>query len=174
MIAITVAIAAIALPPVRTVVEDRFTMLEVNHVVNEAGNPTFDQLIYWDWDRQRLAFICQGWQMMRDCRDTSDQGKHKQHDRYVDWFLQNLPADQKQYWRNRLTYKGEFTGGRLMPRRDYKTGEWVVCWNDDGLDRRIVAQQFRETWTKKDPERADQKRFPEKLRRSLTKPEDCR
>ena len=36
MIAITVAITAIALPPVRTVVEDRFTMLEVNHVVNEA------------------------------------------------------------------------------------------------------------------------------------------
>ena len=171
MIALLVATTAITMPPVCPVTTDRFDLLEVNHVVNEAGNPRMDQLLYWDWDRHDRKFNCQGWRLMSSCRDLSDPQKARQHDQHVTWFLGKLPAEQQAYWRRRLTYKGEFVGGPWLPMQNSLTGDWVVHVFDDCHERRIIARMFRETWTFNDPERDDRHRFPERSRRGLSKPE---
>jgi len=55
-----------------------------------------------------------------------------------------------------------------MPRRDYRTGTWMVRWHDDGVMREVTAASRRETWTQYDPELVERENLPQEQRLDLS------
>ena len=159
-------LAILPCPPTVLVVRDRFRLIEINHVLNEVGSPVFDQLIYWDWDRESCAFVCQGWRMMPDSRELTLRGKILWDQETADW-LEGFGAVERMRLRKRRGYMGEFVGGILLPRRQ-PNGDYLVRYTDNGVDREIRAGIMRETWTQRDPERDNQTAWPTGNRRGLT------
>lgn len=58
------------------------------------------------------------------------------------------------------------------PTRDYARGDYVVRWFDWNVVRyrEVRSKLFRETWTSRDPERANKLLLEEKFRIGLRKP----
>jgi hypothetical protein len=64
-----------------------------------------------------------------------------------------MVADNEQY--NRRPVKSE------------ATGLWCCEWFEFGRRYRIVAKQYKESWSQVDPEQLDRKRLPEDERKAL-------
>lgn len=58
----------------------------------------------------------------------------------------------------------------LVPRRRWSPACYECVWHDDGLLRQVTAPAFRETWTQRDPERANRKVVAEDDRVPLIQP----
>lgn len=58
----------------------------------------------------------------------------------------------------------------LVPRRRWSPACYECVWHDDGLLRQVTAPAFRETWTQRDPERANRKVVAEDNRVPLIQP----
>lgn len=48
-----IALFAFLSNPPEDIVRDRVDLVEVNHFFDEAGNPKFDQVIYYRWSKER-------------------------------------------------------------------------------------------------------------------------
>ena len=59
--------------------QDRFDMIELNHMHDEVGRPTFVQLIFWDWSSHRKSFVCQGYFMLDGSIVKTDEGKKEKN-----------------------------------------------------------------------------------------------
>lgn len=55
-----------------------------------------------------------------------------------------------------------------LPRRDYRQGNWLVRWHDDGVLREVTAASRRETWTQYDPELIERENLPQDQRLDLS------
>jgi len=55
-----------------------------------------------------------------------------------------------------------------FPRRDHRSGTWLVRWHDDGVMREVTASSQRETWTQYDPELAERANLPQDQRLDLS------
>jgi hypothetical protein len=55
-----------------------------------------------------------------------------------------------------------------LPRRDHRSGTWLVRWHDDGAMREVVAKSRRETWTQYDPELVERDNLPQEQRLDLS------
>lgn len=55
-----------------------------------------------------------------------------------------------------------------LPRRDHRTGNWLVRWHDDGTMREVLAKSRRETWTQYDPELVERDNLPQEQRLDLS------
>lgn len=147
-----------------------FDMIEVNRKHNDHGAPQFVQLIVWDWHSLDKKFHVEGWTMMRDCMDKTDEDHRKRWDEAVDRYVSMFSLARRQMIRSDLNYRGKFIGGehQMYPRRNYKNGQWEIRYiDDDGVYRCISAPIFRETITWHDPEMEDRKEHPEGNRRGL-------
>ena len=164
--------SAVAIPPIVGTVVDRFDMLEVNHACCRYGNPTLDQILFWDWDKTASDWRCQGWRLLKDCRDKNDPDKRRLHDARVDSFLKHLHWQAQAEARPQLAYRGEYVPGPWHPVHDWISGDYVIAVMHKGSDRRIVAKLFRESWTGNDPERENLKKFTGELRRDLLETTD--
>src|SRR5688500_19986821 len=48
-----------------------------------------------------------------------------------------------------------------LPRRDFRNGNWLIRWHDDGVLREVTAASRRETWTQYDPELVERENLPQ-------------
>lgn len=55
-----------------------------------------------------------------------------------------------------------------FPRRDHRSGTWLVRWHDDGTMREVTASSQRETWTQYDPELVERANLPQEQRLDLS------
>jgi hypothetical protein len=55
-----------------------------------------------------------------------------------------------------------------LPRRDHRSGTWLVRWHDDGAMREVTATSRRETWTQYDPELVERDNLPQEQRLDLS------
>ena len=136
-----ILLALIIVNPIEPI--ERCDLIELNHCCDDRGSVSFDQLIFWDWDRDR--FRCVGWRFVRS-RDKSDL-EHFRRWRETAWDFQQYPG--RMIWQ------------LWLPRR--VAGRWEVT--DQEHRRRIRAAIYRETWTRGDPERQQSARFPGDVRR---------
>ncbi len=151
-----------------SVLKDHYYMIEVNHFYNDYGVERWTQLIMWDRIDNELRV--QKWVMMKDAYTKSDahQKKYEKTRRKI--------ADQikdhglRGEFLAHSHYIGQFTGGKYYPRKQHKTGIWVVLAYDGRWLRRITADHFRETHTQYDPELLDRKEFNMELRRGWKLP----
>ncbi|MEL6898171.1 MAG: hypothetical protein AAFP90_18900 [Planctomycetota bacterium] len=56
------------------------------------------------------------------------------------------------------------------PRRVFGQLPYESFWMDDNVPRRVKSQQYRETWTFRDPERENRRLVPEEQRMNLSRP----
>jgi hypothetical protein len=54
------------------------------------------------------------------------------------------------------------------PVKSEASGLWVSEWTEQGTRYRIVARQYRESWSQIDPEVSDRKKLPDELRKGLS------
>ncbi len=66
----------------------------------------------------------------------------------------------------------EKQAGTVKPWRTWQDRRWHVRYHDreNRFYRKISSQQFRETWTQVDPERANRKLLDERMRTALVNP----
>lgn len=55
-----------------------------------------------------------------------------------------------------------------LPRKRTSDGRYIATWIDNGVLRRVVADNMRETWTKDDPEVVEREFLSPEFRRGLT------
>jgi hypothetical protein len=60
----------------------------------------------------------------------------------------------------------------IQVRRDYRTGEYVARWDEDGGPREVRALTWKDTQTQTDPELLDRDNLPVDRRRRLSGRED--
>lgn len=145
----------------------QFDLIEVNHIQNANGAYILDQVIFYDWVREKSAFKVQYFQIMRDARVKTREGE-EEWSKEVDKLLENTSLNNRHKLRDNLRYKGDFTGGLLMPRR-CKDG-YEVSWFLKGLMRTARSPSMIETFTTWDPEQDNKDIFPDTTRRGLPKP----
>lgn len=61
-----------------------------------------------------------------------------------------------------------------VPKRRWEPDSYECTWHEDGLMRQVWAPTMRETWSQKDPERANRKLLPEDRRIPLWTPKVAR
>jgi len=116
--------AAIVSTSQPSVIKDTVDLVEVNHYHDARGEHVFDQLIFYDWSRQKRRFQVRAWRLIK----SESQ----------------------------------------VPQRDYRLGNWLVRWHDDGILREVTATSRRETWTQFDPELIERENLPQEHRLDLT------
>lgn len=150
--------------------QDRFDMIELNHMHDEVGRPTFVQLVFWDWSSHRKAFVCQGYYMLDGSIVKTDEGK-KDWDKRVEKAIQKLAPLERAMILKHLEYKGHYERHPAHPERLWASRVYRSKWIEkNGTIRSVIATQFRETKTQHDPEVEDRKLYPVELRRGLRKP----
>jgi hypothetical protein len=144
-----------------------FDMVEVNVFCNEWGYPVFAQLLLWDWHRKDKKFHVEKWFLMKDAFVKTPEGekKHEEQRRKIEQKYRSI--SMRKAFLNGSKYRGDFVGGKLYPRKNYRLDRYEVpCW-DEGYDLLIVADIMRLTYTQYDPERQDRKHHPEQTRKGL-------
>ena len=56
----------------------------------------------------------------------------------------------------------------MYPRKNPRTGEYSMLWDDKGNMRSVKAQHLIETWTEHDPEMESRQVLPQEQRRKLS------
>lgn len=121
---------------------DRVDRIEVNHVFDPVtGGVAFDQVIFWDDNRETAKPDVVAWRMLKNVRRC------------------DCAAEAK--WR----YVAPFIGGHATPKRE--GNGYVSEWNDGSRFRRVTAPTFVETWTTHDRELVERDVLPESRRRGL-------
>ena len=150
--------------------QDKFDIIELNHMHDEFGRPKFVQLIFWDWSLDEKSFVCQGYYMLDDCIVKTDQGK-KDWDARVEKVLEKFPPLEKAMLIEQLEYRGHYQRHSAHPEKLWSSRIYRSQWVDKkGFVRSVFAPHFRETRTHHDPEVEDRKRYPVEMRRGLRKP----
>ena len=148
---------------------DTFDMIEVNHYHNDWGVEKWSQLICWDWRSYDNSFRVEYWVMMKDAYEKTEEGEKKWEKQRRKIADQYKDFNQRQSWLNSSQYKGDFEGGKLYPKKDWKSGYYEIQFIDGGVSRTIRAKIFRETYTQHDPEVADRDFHETESRRGLRK-----
>jgi hypothetical protein len=74
------------------------------------------------------------------------------------------------YCRNQVVAWRLIKSPAQLPIRDWKRGDYVCTWNDNGLLRSVRASSLRESWTQYDPELLEREILPLSERRELARP----
>lgn len=173
MISVMLAVALSAKINLDNTIVDRFDMVEVNHFYNEWGFEVWSQVVFWDWHDLHKTFHVQHWIMMRDAYEITEEGKKKHEELVREAESKYKDVNTRMALRSVSDYKGDFIGGKLYPKKDWKNNIYVIQYTDESkIPRRIEAKQFRETHTQEDPEREDKRNYPEASRRKLKQPKD--
>lgn len=150
--------------------QDRFDIIELNHMCDEVGRPKFVQLIFWDWSSRRKSFVCQGYYILDGSIVKTEEGK-KDWDSKVEKALKRVAPLEKAMLLKELEYKGHYERHSAHPERLWSSRVYRSRWIEkNGTIRSVIATQFRETKTQHDPEVEDRKNYPVELRRGLRKP----
>lgn len=150
--------------------QDRFDIIELNHMHDDMGRPKFVQLIFWDWSPKRKSFVCQGYYMLDGSIVKTEEGK-KEWDAKVAKALKGVAPLEKAMLLKELQYKGHYERHSAHPMRLWDARVYRSKWIDKtGVMRSVIATQFRETRTYHDPEVEDRKHYPVELRKGLSKP----
>jgi hypothetical protein len=132
-------------------IEDRCTLVELNHVYDPQGGLIFDQVIWWEWNPlcQRLQVV--DWRLAKGCRICEADA--------ILWRLRQP---------NGPPYVPEFAHGHCVPLKEGK--RYVSRWWDekDQRYRVVIADGYRETWSSCDPELLDREVFPVSKRRGFS------
>ena len=152
-----------------TTVVDTFDVIEVNHHCGEWGYEKWTQLICWNWKRGDKKFHVEYWVMMKDAYSKTEEGEkeHEKRRREIESKIKSI--ELKRDFLRESEYMGDFVGGKLFPRKDWKNNIYVIQYIDRNVRRKIQAKIFRETWTQHDPEQRDRKEYPQNLRSGITK-----
>lgn len=145
-----------------------YSEIEINHVVNGFGTPVFDQIIVWDWSREKKRKHVSAWRMLRNCRFPTLIGALRWQKR-VETQLRKTDFRDRQAVRGSMLYRGDFVYGPWYPTRT--PDGWRLDLMIDDVKCRCLATSFRETWTTNDPERDDRDHWPETNRRGFEIPE---
>jgi hypothetical protein len=120
---------------------DTFDMIEVNHKFNEWGACQLDQVITWDFHKEDHKFHVEWWKNMRDARKKTKEGEAK-------WLKKRREiADKIKVWETRKSflantdYRGEFIGGKLMPKKNHRTGYWEIKIQDENRTNRSTEKE---------------------------------
>jgi len=149
------------------VIVDTFDMIEVNHYHNEWGVEQWSQLICWDWHSYDNKFHVEYWTMMKDAYKKTEKGEKEWEKSRLKIAQQYRDFNQRRDFMSNSEYKGDFEGGKLYPKKDWRSGYYTVkTLNNDG-DRLLRAKIFRETFTQNDPEVDDRSPHNTKERRGL-------
>ena len=147
---------------------DTFDMIEINHYHNAWGCEQWSQLICWDRSSYDNKYHVSHWTMLRDAYEKTEKGE-------ADWekIRQKIAKEYKDFneklgWLNNSEYKGDFIGGKLFPRKDWKSGYYNIKYIQGGIPRVIRSKSFRQTYTQTDPEIDDRKIYNQDIRRGLT------
>tara|TARA_R110002051_G_C8690685_1_gene492964 strand:- start:549 stop:1112 length:564 start_codon:yes stop_codon:yes gene_type:complete len=150
-------------------VVDTFDMIEINHYHNGWGCEQWSQLICWDRSSYDNKYHVSYWTMLRDAYEKTEKGE-------ADWekIRQKIAKEykdfnQKMSWLSNSNYKGDFIGGKLFPRKDWKSGYYNIKYIQGGIPRVIRSKSFRQTYTQTDPEVDDREIYNQDIRRGLTK-----
>ena len=130
---------------------DRVDSVVVNHVYSNDGRLTIDQVYWRDWSVNSCCWNVVDWRMLVDVRRPNAEAEQQ-------WNRENPDGPP---------YVAEWIGGHATPRRDGRY--WVSDWYDEKSKkwRRVVADQYAETWTDFDEELKAREILPEHLRRKL-------
>lgn len=58
-----VVVSVVAMPLRDNAIVERVDLIEVNHLHDQQGNPTFDQIIFWKWHQDESAYHVRDWTM---------------------------------------------------------------------------------------------------------------
>lgn len=139
------------LPPLGPIT-DRVTRIELNHVYNGDGDIVIDQIILWDWNKERERFDVVHWLRLSGVRLVGNDGE------LLDWNRSHPRGPP---------FIGKFRRNYMVPRREggiYAAEYWD---REAGSMRRIEADIFLETWTSYDREVVEREILPQSQRRGL-------
>jgi len=98
-----------------TVVEDRVSLVEVNHFYDNEARLVFDQLIFWDWHPAEGCYNVAAWRLLKSDSQlpTYEQGYYVTlwHDGDT---LRRVKA--KQYLESWTTYDPELHNRQFLPK----------------------------------------------------------
>lgn len=150
---------------------DKFDIVEVNHHLNEWGQERWTQIILWNWHRLDRKYHVEHFYMLNNCYKRTKSGEIA-HNKMLDIIERFIPDIRKrQRFRQESAYKGDFEPTERYPRKDWKTGKYVIEYVDNGLKRKIECNSMQVTFTQDDPEVLDKARHPQKNRTGLTRNE---
>ena len=152
-------------------IQDRFDIIELNHVYDDFSRPKFVQLVFWNWLPSQKSYVCEGYYMLDDCIKKTEEGK-KAWDKKVEKALERVPALQRAELIVKLDYRGEYHRHSAHPVRLWAARVYRSKWIDKGGNlRAVIGSQFRATHTYHDREVADREFNPVAIRRRLTRPQ---
>jgi hypothetical protein len=158
--------------PSEKVVTAECDLVEVNHLYDDVGRLTFDQLIYFNWTGSRYDVI--GWHILKKTitiKTDSDTYTTYNNVRQVD------PVKKKEWeWNEqlkpeieRIPYTPSFTPGLDFPRLNRLTGKYEAKYYKDigGMNvlMHVKSDSFRETWSTEDRELEEDKHYLPKILR---------
>ncbi|TWT34704.1 hypothetical protein [Blastopirellula retiformator] len=114
--------------PVQAATIDRVDLIEVNHFFDEQGRHVIDQIIFWDWDRDR--FQIRAWRLINS--DAQLPTRDWRRDQYVC------------YWRDLMQLRKVYA-----PR---KRETWTT-YDPEVLEREMRSIEERRELTKLKPTR---------------------
>jgi len=62
---IAITLSTTASSPGDTILIDRVDLVEVNHFYDEQGRLVFDQLIFYDWEPEKSAYVVRAWRLLK-------------------------------------------------------------------------------------------------------------
>ena len=94
--------------------------------------------------------------MSEDAFEKTEEGEKKWNDKMREIEKRYSNLKQRETFRSYYTYKGEFVGGKLYPKKNHINNLYVVDFVDSsGIRRKLQSPVFRETHTQYDPEMDD-------------------
>jgi len=141
----------LATPPANIVITDDVDRIELNHVFSPAGEYSFSQYIFWDFNARESRFDVVDWRLVRGCRLLAGE-------QLVEWDRRHPNGPPRvvcgkylprYLWRRDAMFAVEFAD---------KSAHW----------RKIRSAAFVQTWTMHDPEIEARAILPPSKRRRLS------
>lgn len=124
---ISLILCLLAAEPRTDAVTDRVDLIEVNHLYDATGRHVIDQLIFWDWDRDR--FSVRAWRLVKDSNCLP---------------LRDRNGDYVCYWRDMHVLR------RLTAARKRET--WTM-FDTEVADREVLPIEYRQELSQEIPKR---------------------
>lgn len=139
------------------IITDVVDVAELNHYYDpQTGRQVFDQVIWYSWNHSESRYEVVDWRLLKGVRDevTPEQ--------ITDWRNGTGPDECEP--------QGCWRGGHATPMRG-RNGKYESFWEDEKsgmVMRRVIANQWFETWTNYDPEQQARNVIPQDKRKMLT------
>jgi len=151
------------------VVEDHVDLIEVNHVYDENGVISLDQIILWDYNyspiTKKLEFVVVAWcnlspKLYREQLSRQERIKRQEkfNGRWIKKYGRHFPAPN---------INPNFIWRVGCPRYDHERKLWFIVETKSGIIRKIYGTGFKESWTQYDPEIENKDILPSTKRRQL-------